>query len=184
MSGTGGKFAAIHFLFYLLKIFKQAAISSYHHEVHLLIIVVEDLLVVVLGQESPIADLEAALHRVNNLDILLSQLKAINLVVGLDAARADRLGDDAAALGDVPHQHNLLRRAALLLSELEEGGILVQRRGGGAEAGVCGGVDALGGVVGDELGRWVVGVEFDLVNSWDNLKLLLVSTPHESLRAV
>lgn len=100
----------------------------FHHTittVHLLVIVVEDLLVVVLGQESPIADLEAALHRVNNLDILLSQLKAINLVVGLDAARADRLGDDAAALGDVPHQHNLLRRAALLLSELEEGGILV-----------------------------------------------------------
>lgn len=45
-------------------------------------------------------------------------------------------------------------------------------------------MDALGGVVGDELGRWVVGVEFDLVNSWDNLKLMLVSTPHESLRAV
>lgn len=125
LSGAGGKFAAIHFLFYLLKILKLAAISSYHHDVHLLIVVVEDLLVVVLGQESTIANLEAALHRVNNLDILLSQLKAVNIVVGLDAARADRLGDDAAALGDVPHEHNLLGRAALLLSELEEGGVLV-----------------------------------------------------------
>lgn len=38
-------------------------------------------------------------------------------------------------------------------------------------------MDALGGVVCDELGGWVVGVEFDLVNSWDNL-VLLVSTPH------
>jgi hypothetical protein len=150
--------------------------------VHLLIIVVEHLLLVVLRQEITVTHLEAALHRINNLDILLSQLKPINLVVGLDAVRGHRLGDDATALGDVPHQHNLLWRAALLLSELEESGVLVQRRGGGAEAGVGGGVDALGGVVGDELGGGVVGVEFDLVNGWHNL-VLSVSTPHHRLRA-
>lgn len=144
---------------------------------HLLIVVVEHLLLVVLRQEITITHLEAALHRIDNLDILLSQLKPVNLEVGLDAVRGHRLGDDAAALGDVPHEHNLLRRATLLLSELEEGGVLVQRRGGGAEARVGGGVDALGGVVGDQLGGGVVGVEFDLVYSWDNL-VLSVSTPH------
>lgn len=144
---------------------------------------VEHLLMVVLRQEGSITHLEAALHRINSLDVLLSQLKPVNLVVGLDAARRHRLGDDAAALGDVPHEHDLLRRAALPLSELEEGGVLVQRRVGGAEARVGGGVDALGGVVGDQLGGGVVGVEFDLVNGWDNL-VLSISTPHDHLRAV
>jgi hypothetical protein len=30
-------------------------------------------------------------------------------------------------------------------------------------------MDALGGVVSDELGGWVVGVEFDLVDCWNDL---------------
>lgn len=60
-------------------------------------------------------------------------------------------------------------RLALGLGHREKGLVAVERRVGAAEAGVSGAVDALGLAVLDELGGWVVGVEFDLVNSWDDL---------------
>jgi hypothetical protein len=62
-----------------------------------------------------------------------------------------------------------LGRLALGFCERQEGFVFVEGRVGGAEAGVAGAVDSFGGVVGDELGGWVVGVEFDLVYCWDDL---------------
>lgn len=57
----------------------------------------------------------------------------------------------------------------MLLGDAEEGGVVGERGVGAAEAGVGGGVDALGGVVGDELGGGAAGVELDLVDGGDGL---------------
>jgi len=54
--------------------------------------------------------------------------------------------------------------------EREESLVFVEGRVGGAQAGVAGAVDSFGCVVCDELGGWVVGVEFDLVYCWDDLR--------------
>ena len=62
-----------------------------------------------------------------------------------------------------------MRSLALGLGEAEESLVLVERRVGATEAGVAGAVDALGGVICDELGGGVVGVEFDLVDCWNDL---------------
>lgn len=64
---------------------------------------------------------------------------------------------------------NLLDGLVVALSDLSNGGVLVERRVGGAKAGVGGGVDPLLLEVGEELGRGVVGVELDLVDGRDDL---------------
>lgn len=56
------------------------------------------------------------------------------------------------------------------LGEGKESLVFVEGGVGAAEAGVAGGVDSFGGVVGDKLGGGVVGVEFDLVDCWDDLQ--------------
>lgn len=62
-----------------------------------------------------------------------------------------------------------MRSLALGLGEAEESLVLVERGVGATEAGVSGAVDTLGGVVCYELWGGVVGVEFDLVDCWDDL---------------
>lgn len=64
---------------------------------------------------------------------------------------------------------NLLDGLVVALSDLSNGGVLVERRVGGAKAGVGGGVDSLLLEVGEELGGGVVGVELDLVDGRDDL---------------
>lgn len=59
---------------------------------------------------------------------------------------------------------------ALRLSKGKESLVFVEGRVGATEAGVTGAVDSFGGVVGDELWGGVVGVEFDLVDCWDDLQ--------------
>lgn len=61
-------------------------------------------------------------------------------------------------------------RLAILLRDAGERSIFCKRRVGASKAGVAGSVDTLGGVVRHKFGRGVVGVEFDLVDSWDNLQ--------------
>jgi hypothetical protein len=105
----------------------------------LLVVTEEDL----DGQPGVTADLEALGQRVNGLDLLVSQLPSVKLEVALDALSRDRLGDDAGSTLETPDQENLLDGLALLLGELLELLVLVERRVGGTKAGVGGGVDAL-----------------------------------------
>lgn len=62
---------------------------------------------------------------------------------------------------------------ALGFSHGEQRLVFVERGVGASETGVACAVDAFGGVVGDEFGGGVVGVEFDLVYCWDDLRVLV-----------
>jgi hypothetical protein len=121
------------------------------------------------GEPCVTADLEAVLEVVELVDLIVSQVPAVDVKVALNARLADGLGNDTPALLDTPNQEDLLRSLALLLGDLEESRILVQGGVGGAQAGVTGRVDALGGVVGDQLGGGVVGVQLDLVDGRHDL---------------
>lgn len=121
------------------------------------------------GEPSVTADLEAVLKVVKLADLIGGQLPAIDIKVALNARLADGLGNDTPALLDTPNEEHLLRSLALLLRNLEEGGVLVQGGVGGTQTGVTSGVDALGGVVGDQLGGGVVGVQLDLVDGGHDL---------------
>ena len=121
------------------------------------------------GQPSVTTDLEAVLQVVELVDLLICQGPAVDIEVALNAGLVHRLGDNTPALGNTPNEEDLLRSLALLLSDLQESGVPVERRVGGAETRVTSGVDALGGVVGNQLGGGVVGVQFDLVDGGDDL---------------
>jgi len=132
---------------------------------YLLVITEEDL----NRQPGVTADLEAVLQAIKLSNLIVRQGQAINLIVAINAGLVDGLGDDTPTLLDTPDQQNLLRSLTLLLSELQKCRVLVQRRVGRAKAGVASGVDALGGVIGNQLGRGVVGVQLDLVNGGNDL---------------
>lgn len=121
------------------------------------------------GKPRVAADLEPLRDGVDLLDLVVGEVPTVDLEVGLDAAVGDGLGDDAPALLEAPEEEDLLRGAPLGLGDGEEGLVGVEGRVGAAQAGVAGGVDALGGVVGDELGGGVAGVELDLVDGGDDL---------------
>lgn len=87
----------------------------------------------------------------------------------MDARGSDRLGDDTPALLDTPLEENLLHSFTLGLGNLSEGLVLVEGRVSGSQARVASAVDALGGVVGDELGRRVARVQLDLVGGGGDL---------------
>lgn len=76
---------------------------------NLLIISKEDL----DRQPSVSADLEPLWQRVNLLDLLSSELPAIQLKVALNARRSNRLGNDRSTALKTPHEKNLLHRLAL-----------------------------------------------------------------------
>lgn len=137
---------------------------------HLLIIAEEDL----DREPAVVADLEAVLQVVQLADLVSGQLQAVNFKVAVNASLVDGLGDDTPALLDTPHEHDLLGSLALLLSQLQEGRVPVERRVGGAQAGVAGAVDALGHVVGNQLRRGVVGVQLDLVDGGGDLAARVV----------
>lgn len=139
---------------------KHSSFSTY-----LLVIAEEHL----NGEPSVTADLEAVLEVVKLANLIGSQVPAVDIKVALNARLADGLGNDTPALLDTPNEEHLLRSLALLLRNLEEGRVLVQGGVGGTQAGVTGGVNALGGVVGNQLGGGVVGVQLDLVDSRHNL---------------
>ena len=132
---------------------------------YLLVITEEDL------DREPIirANLEAVLQVVQLADLVGSQLPAINVKVAVNTRLVNRLGDDTPALLNTPHEQDLLRGLALVLGKLQQSRVLVERRVCGAQARVAGGVDALGGVVGNQLGRGVVGVQLDLVDGGHDL---------------
>lgn len=150
----------------------------------LLVVAKEDL----DGQPAVSADLEALRQRVDLLHLLIGQLPAVELEVTHDAGCCDGLGDDAGAALETPHEQDLLNRLSLAVGELLELLVLVERRVGGAEAGVGGAVDALLLAVVEELGaaftisfhmtlyagkgglRGVVGVELNLVNGRSGLE--------------
>lgn len=135
----------------------------------LFIITKEDL----YGQETTVTHLETLRNRVEHLHLLVAQLPSIQLKVGLDALRRDTLGDHTPALLQPPGEKTLLHRFALGVRNFLELLVLVQRRVGAAETGVAGGVDALGGVKGDELGGRVARVQLDLVDGGDHLALFV-----------
>jgi hypothetical protein len=114
---------------------------------NLLVVAEEDL----DGKPRVTANLETLRQRVNELDLLVGQAPAIKLEVGLDARGRDRLRDDAGATLQTPDEQDLLDSLALLLCELLELVVLVERRIGGTEARVGGGVDALLLEVGEKL---------------------------------
>lgn len=162
--------------------FYSSISHGYHHSLvdNSLLVVTEENLD---GEPVVTADLEAVLEVVQLINLLGGQLPAIKLEVDVDARLADRLGNDTPALLHTPQEQNLLGSLALLLGQLEEGLILVERRVGGAEARVAGRVDALGGVVGNQLRGGVVGVQFDLVDSRDDLAAGVVQELLEVLDA-
>ena len=131
----------------------------------LLVIAKEDL----DRQPRVTADLEALRQRVDLLHLLVRQLPAIKLEVTHDAGCCDRLGDDAGAALETPHEEDLGSGLALGLGDLSQSLVLGQRAVGAAEAGVGGAVDALLLAVVDELGGGVVGVQLDLVDGGDDL---------------
>jgi hypothetical protein len=114
---------------------------------NLLVVAEEDL----DGKPRVTANLETLRQRVNELDLLVGQVPAIKLKVGLNARGRDRLGDDAGATLQTPDEQDLLDSLALLLRKLLELVVLVERRVGGTEARVGSGVDALLLEVGDKL---------------------------------
>lgn len=121
------------------------------------------------GQPRVATDLEAQLDAVDLLNLLVGDIPAVEVPVGLDTRLGDALGEDAPALVKPPGKENLLRGAALLLGDGEQSLVAVQGRVVAAEGGVAARVDALGGVVGHELGRGVARVKLNLVHSGDNL---------------
>lgn len=121
------------------------------------------------GQPSVSTHLEAVLQVAQGLDFVIGEIPAINLVVLFDTLLANRLRNDAPALLQTPHQKDLLRGLALLFGDLQQSRVFVQRRIGRTQARVTGRVDALRGVVGHQLRGRVVGMQFDLVDSWHNL---------------
>jgi hypothetical protein len=114
---------------------------------NLLVVAEEDL----DGKPRVTANLETLRQRINELDLLVGQVPAIKLKVGLNARGRDRLGDDAGATLQTPDEQDLLDSLALLLRKLLELVVLVERRVGGTEARVGSGVDALLLEVGDKL---------------------------------
>lgn len=169
----------VQFLVFLLKFYCTPRILYIHHTSKsftfvpsfggLLVIAKEHL----VRQPRIPADLEPIVNAINGLDLIGRQLPAVNVKVARDALGGDALGDDAPALAQAPDQQHLLGSLALLLGNVEEGLVRVQRRVGGPEARVAGAVDVLGGVVGDELGRRVAGVKLDLVDGGGDLDVLL-----------
>ena len=131
--------------------FYLSRISS-HNKRRLLVITKEDL----DGEPAVRADLEAV-------------LEAVQLKVAINASLVHRLGDDTPALLHTPHEHDLLGSLALLLRQLQQGWVLVERRVGGSQAGITGAMDTLGVAVCNQLGRGIVRVQFDLVDSGDDL---------------
>ena len=109
------------FKFRILRIYITRYQVSLKH--NLLVIAEEDL----DGQPRVTADLETLRQRVDDLDLLGGQLPAVKLEVGLDARGRDRLGDDAGAALQTPDKKHLLNSLALLLGELLELLVLVER---------------------------------------------------------
>lgn len=138
---------------------------------YLLIISIEDL----DGAESTRTDLESVLDAINRLDLVLSQLPPIQLTVAVNSLGCDTLRNDTPALLQTPHQQHLLGSLAFALRNLEQRRVGVQGRVCGPETRVARAVDALGSVVGDELGGWVAGVKLNLVDSRDDLNEITVS---------
>jgi hypothetical protein len=134
----------VHCLWYL----SIACRRLFSTKQRLLVVAEEDL----DGQPAIFADLEALRKRVNLLDLLVSQLPAIHLEVALDTRSGDGLGNDGRTALQTPHEQDLLDALALVVGELLELLVLVQRRVGGAEAGVGSRVDALLLAVVEELG--------------------------------
>lgn len=120
-------------------------------------------------QPSIPTNLEPFRNGIQPLNLLLRQLPAIDLEISLDALLGHGLGDDAPALLETPHEEDLLGRAALGGGDVEEGLVGVEGGVCASEAGVARGMDALGGVVGDELGGGIAGMELDLVDGGDDL---------------
>jgi len=135
----------------------------------LLVITKEDL----DGKPVITTDLEAVGDGINLGHLVVRQLK-VQVKVGLDARLGHALGQHAAALLDAPDEQNLLGRTALVLSNGQDRLVLVQRRVVAAQGRVRRAVNALGGVVRQQLGRRVARVDLDLVNGWDDLSPLLV----------
>lgn len=116
-------------------------------------------------------------------DLVSRQLPAVNVKVALNASLVDGLGNDTPALLNAPDEHYLLDSLALLLSQFQESGVLVKRRVGGSQARVSGAVNALGGAVGNQLGRGVVGVQLNLVNGRNDLAARVIQELLEVLDA-
>lgn len=144
--------------------FYLSRISS-HNKRRLLVITKEDL----DGEPAVRADLEAVLEAVQLADFFVTQVPAVQLKVAINASLVHRLGDDTPALLHTPHEHDLLGSLALLLRQLQQGWVLVERRVGGSQAGITGAMDTLGVAVCNQLGRGIVRVQFDLVDSGDDL---------------
>lgn len=89
----------------------------------LLVIAEEDL----NGQPRVTANLKALRQGVYDFDFFVGQFPAVKLEVGLNAIGRDRLRDDAGAALQTPDKEDLLDSLALLLGELLELIILVQR---------------------------------------------------------
>jgi hypothetical protein len=115
------------------------------------------------------ANLEAIRQTGQLLELLVCQVPSIQIKVALNALLGDRLGNHVPAVLDTPLEQTLLWRLALGLGYREQGLVLIERRVGTAQARVACHVDSLILAVLDQLGRRVVGVQLDLIDSGDDL---------------
>jgi len=120
-------------------------------------------------QPSIPTNLHAIWDSIQLLNLLRRQLPAIELKIRLNPVLVHRLRDDRPALLQTPCKQNLCGGLAFLFGDGSERCVFDERRVGAAEARIASRVDTLGGVVGDELGGRVVGVQLDLVDGWDDL---------------
>jgi hypothetical protein len=121
-------------------------------------------------QPSITADFEAFWHTVQLLHLLLGQFPPFKLKVRFNTFFVDRLGNNRPPLLKTPCEQYLLRSLSFFFGNSKESLIRVQRGVRAAEAGVAGAVNAFRGVVRNEFRGRVVWMEFDLVDSRDNLK--------------
>lgn len=152
-------------LYLSIYLFTSTIVGSSDHNTSippsfLLVVAEEDL----DGKPGITTNLEAILEVRQLGQLLVRQSPAVQCEVPLDPLLGHRFGDHVPAVLDTPLEQALLGGLALLLGELEQCRVLVERRVGAAEARVACAVDALLLAVGHELGRRVIGVELDLVD--------------------
>jgi hypothetical protein len=145
----------------------QIKYETPYRDIHLLIIPQEHF--DTFWQPCIITDFKSFRQRVNSFHLFLSQVPSVKIKVCFNPRCSNRFWDNRPALLEAPHEKYLLNCFALILCDGSKLLILVQRRIRTAKTGVSGAMDAFGAVVRDEFRRRVVGVEFDLVHSRNDL---------------
>lgn len=120
-------------------------------------------------QESPVADLKARRNRINYAHLFWRQLPVVNVEITLNSVWIDRLRNQGPSLLKSPSDQDVLDQLAFGFGQIQQGLVLVQRGISRAETRVRGAVNPFGRVVRNQLRRWVIGVQLDLIDCRGNL---------------